>query len=79
MRARFACDDGRNLRVAFNLDQGFAEVRTEKSRLKPVVIPHQPGVPGRAYAQEGYSLTGVGDQITYASLEAPSTRCIETH
>lgn len=78
VRGQFACEDGRKLRVAFNLDAGSAEVRVEKSKTPPVLLAHQPGVAGRNYASQGYSLNGVGDQITYATPAAPATRCLET-
>ena len=78
VRGEFACDDGRKLRVAFNLDAGSAEVRVEKSKTPPVLLSHQPGVAGRNYAAEGYSLNGVGDRITYATPAAPAARCVET-
>ena len=77
-RAQFACEDGRRLRVAFNLDKGVAEVRVDKSKTLPVLLPRQPDAAGRNYASEGFSLIGVGDQITYATPETPATRCTET-
>ena len=78
VRSEFACDDGRKLRVAFNLDAGSAEVRVQKPKTPPVLLTHEPGAAGRNYAAEGYSLNGVGDQITYTTPAAPAARCTET-
>lgn len=78
-RAEFACENGQKLRIAFNLDQKNATVRIDKSKAQPLVLASQnPGGAGRNYAAEGYSLMGVGDEVTWSGPSAPATQCRET-
>jgi hypothetical protein len=77
-RAEFACDDGRKLKVAFNLDKGEAQVRVDRSRLPPVILTVVPGQAGRNYAAAGYTLQGIGDTVTYATPMGSPARCVET-
>lgn len=76
VRAEFACEDGRRLRAVYLLDRGEAELRL--SRKEGATVPALPGVPGRAYAGEGWELHGVGDTVALTSPGAPPTRCTET-
>ena len=80
--ARFACTDGRRLRVQFRLDRREAQVRGE--RMKPVVLPATGAAHGRSYAGLGpdggaYSLAGLGDRIEWRAPGAPPVTCDETH
>ena len=82
VNARFACTDGRRLRVQFRLDRREAEVRAE--RMKPVTLPATGAARGRSYAGLGpdggaYSLDGLGDAITWRAPGAAAVTCDETH
>ena len=77
-RAEFQCQDGRKLKVAFNLDAGSATVRVDRSKAAPVVLPSQNPGAGRNYAGAGYSLIGVGDQVTWTTPEGPAVQCSES-
>ena len=76
MRAEFVCEDGRRLRATYFLDRATAELRL--SRRDVAEVPAVPGVPGRAYAGNGWDLRGIGDSVTLVSPGAPPTRCTET-
>ncbi len=78
VRGEFACEDGRRLRVAFNLDAPSAEIRTIKLKGPPVVLPSLGTGGGRNYAGGGYSLYGIGDAVTWTTPGLAPTRCIET-
>lgn len=77
-RAEFQCEAGPKLKVAFNLDQKTATVRVDRSKAPPVVLASQNPGAGRNYAAEGYSLVGVGDEITWATPGARPTPCRES-
>lgn len=77
-RAEFQCQDGRKLKVAFNLDAGSATVRVDRSKAPPVILPSQNAGAGRNYAGGGYSLIGVGDQVTWTTPEGPAAQCTES-
>ena len=77
VRGEFACDDGRRLKVAFNLDAPSAEIRTLKLKGPPVILPSIGGA-GRNYSGGGYTLYGLGDAVTWTTPGAAPTRCIET-
>ena len=76
VRAEFACEDSRTLRVTYFQDRGTAELRL--SRKETAEIPAEPGVPGRAYRGGGWELRGIGDSVTLTSPGAPPVRCTET-
>ena len=76
VRAEFACEDARKLRVTYFLDRGTAELRL--SRKEMIEIPAEKGVPGRAYAGQGWELRGLGDAATLTSPGAAPVRCVET-
>ena len=81
VRARFACTDGRALRVQFRLDRHDAVVAAPKG--KPVTLPATGAATGRSYAGLGpgggaYSLRGLGDRIEWRSPGAPPVTCDET-
>ena len=76
VRAEFACEDGRRLRTVYFLDRGAAELRL--SRKEGAEVPAIAGVPGRAYAGQGWELRGIGDTVTLTSPGASPTRCTET-
>ena len=78
VRGEFACEDGRKLKVAFNLDQPSAEIRTLKVKGPPVILPSQGSGGGRNYAGGGFSLFGIGDAVTWTTPGGAPTRCIET-
>ena len=76
VRAEFACDDGRQLRVVYFLDRGTAELRLSRKELAE--IPAEPGVPGRAFKGQGWELRGLGDTATLTTPGAAPVRCLET-
>ncbi len=76
VRAEFACEDGRKLRAVFYLDRATAELRV--SRREVAEIPAIPGVPGRAYAGQGWELRGLGDGATLTSPGGAPVHCTET-
>lgn len=76
VRAEFACDDGRKLRVTYFLDRGTAELRL--SRKEVAEVPAEPGVPGRAFKGAGWELRGLGDTATFTSPGSAPVRCLET-
>ena len=76
VRAEFACEDARRLRVTYFQDRGTAELRL--SRKEVAEIPAIAGVPGRAFAGSGWEMRGLGDSVTLTSPGAPPTRCTET-
>lgn len=77
-RAEFQCEDGRKLKVAFNLDAGSATIRVDRSKAAPVILPSQNAGAGRNYAGGGYSLVGIGDEVTWSMPEGPPARCRES-
>ncbi len=82
VRARFLCTDGRRLRVQFRLDRHDALIAGDGMK-RPVVLPATGAERGRSYAGlaegGGYSLSGLGDRIDWASPGASAVTCDETH
>ena len=80
VRARFACTDGRRLRVQFRLDRHDAVVEAPKA--KAVTLPATGAATGRSYAGLGplgaYSLQGLGDRIEWRAPGAAPVTCDET-
>ena len=74
--ARFACEDGREVRATFNLDARTAALRIGKK--EQALLEGEAGVAGRAYGGAGYSLRGVGDRITLTTPGQAPVSCLET-
>lgn len=73
--ARFACEDGREMRAVFNLDARTAALRIGK---KETAILAADGPTGLAYSGDGYALKRLGDRATLTTPTAPAASCLET-